>query len=148
MPASLYTPEAGNVLFTMMSEGKSVTQVAVALGVRRATIYDWAKNPNHPEFKEALEAGQEASEAWWEELGRQQCMGLLPKVSPVSYIYNMKCRFRGKWLDDGTTNKLEITTKHDNNTNAELVDMIRNRLGRTIRQVNDQPGELITIDHK
>ncbi len=46
------------------NKGKSLTQFAAAIGVRRSTIYEWKSQ--FPEFSDALEQAQEMSQAYWE----------------------------------------------------------------------------------
>lgn len=51
--AGEYTPMRGKELISIMAQGHSVTVAAGKMGVRRRTIYKWAKK--YPEFAEALE---------------------------------------------------------------------------------------------
>lgn len=137
-----YKPEYCQLVVDMGNEGKAVSQIAAIIGVRRSTLYNWQKQ--YPEFAEACEMHKELSEAWWAELGRQISLGNI-KSPPVSYIYNMKVRFGGQWKDDGTTNKLEVTTKYQNSSDEELSKMINQRLSsKTLRLEEQLPqGELI-----
>src|SRR3990167_6942381 len=99
-----YKPEMCDRLLMMMKNGASVTEVAADLGVRRGTIYDWARDPRKPEWKDALELGKERSEAWWIEKGRNGTFGISSgRFNAASWIYTMKCRFRGRWLEDNTS---------------------------------------------
>lgn len=121
-------------MIDMMTEGKSLTQVAAALGVRKNTIYvDWPEK--YPDFKEAKARGTELSEAWWEELGRQISAGMV-KSPPIAYIYNMKCRFQGQWLHDGTHNKLEVTNKYESIPDKDLKTLIQQKLDSRAKKLS------------
>lgn len=137
-----YLPEYCQLVISMGGNGMAISQVAAEIGVRRATIYNWQKQ--YPEFADACELHQELSEAWWTELGRQISLGNV-KSPPVSYIYNMKVRFGKQWKDDGTTNKLEVTTKYQNSSDEELTKMIRHKLASKVLRIEEQlpQGELI-----
>lgn len=65
---SLYKPEYCQLVLDMGAEGKTVVQMAVAIDVTRATIYEWADV--HPEFSDALTRARNRAQAWWEEAGQ------------------------------------------------------------------------------
>lgn len=67
-----YRIEYCSRVINMGMEGKSVVAMAVSLGFVRKTLYNWADK--HPEFKEALDYAKEASQAYYEELGKQGMM--------------------------------------------------------------------------
>lgn len=79
-----YDESLANDAFSMLKEGKSITQVAVSFGVNRDTVYEWAKV--HEEFSDALSRGKEASQAHWE--GELVEMMRDPKVNaPLVKLY-------------------------------------------------------------
>ena len=119
-----YRPEMCSTVVKLMSDGKSVTQVAASLGVARNKIYKWAKDEDKPEFKEAFQLGQTMSEAWWEDFGRRGTMGELPNFKPVSWIYTMKCRFRDRWMDR-TESKIEFSDAAKDLSNKELEEKLK-----------------------
>ena len=59
-----YSPEVGEVVFSLMDDGLSVVQVARKLNVSRSTIYKWAED--NSDFSDTLTRAREASEAYWE----------------------------------------------------------------------------------
>jgi hypothetical protein len=71
-------------------EGASLTQMALSLGVHRATMYRWIAA--HPEFCDAVTRAHEASQAWWERQGRE---GLWagPAFNARTYIFMMRNMF-------------------------------------------------------
>lgn len=142
MSLNAYKPEYCQLVIDMGNEGMSVGQFAAKIGVRRQTIYNW--QAKYPEFKDACEFHKELSEAWWTEIGRQLALGNI-KSAPVNYIYNMKARFGGQWKEDGTNNKLEVTTKYQSSSDAELTKLIRNKLTSKVLQIDEQlpKGEIV-----
>lgn len=79
----------------MFTNGQSVAEVAVTLGISRATFYNWVDK--YPKFREAYSQGQFISEAWWMQAGRLGMMGRIQNVNAAMWIFNMKNRF--KWRD-------------------------------------------------
>lgn len=146
MTASKYLPEYGERLYQIMSQGKSTLQVAVEFGINKDTIYAW--RDRHPEFAEWLLKGQEAYEAWWTELGRLGTSGALAgKFNPVSYIYSMKARFGGKWLEDGRHDKLEISAVN-RYSDKELKEKIQNKLEQMGHIINIPKEQVQVINEK
>jgi hypothetical protein len=68
-----YLPEYCELIKVIGAEGDSVVAMAVACGVHRDTIYEWAKV--HPQFSDALEMAVQLSQLWWENLARGQANG-------------------------------------------------------------------------
>jgi len=64
-----YTPGFIVITLELMAQGYSKTKVAATLGVHKDTLYEWMKV--HPDFSDAIRAGETLSEAWWEDEGRQ-----------------------------------------------------------------------------
>lgn len=143
MPVSKYKPEYGPQLLEFMAQGKSVLQFAASIGVHKDSIYEW-KN-RHPEFTPYFELAIEAYEAWWTELGRLGTSGALAgKFNPVSYIYSMKARFGGKWLEDGRHDKLEISAVN-RYSDKELKEKIQNKLEQMGHIVNIPKGQVAVL---
>ena len=83
-------------LIELMSDGCSVIEVAAELGVTRAAMYLWAKDPRKPEFAEAMKHGKDMSEAWWMTQGRLNINN--NKFNAAVWYMNMKNRFG--WSDN------------------------------------------------
>ena len=66
-----YRPEFCEEVIELARGGRSLVEIAVALGVGKASLYDWSEK--HPEFSTALAHARDVSQAWWEEQAR---MGL------------------------------------------------------------------------
>jgi len=103
MSKKKYTPEMCTRLVRLMQDGMAIVEVAADFGVNRRTIYAWEKDPNKPEFAEAISLGRTLSEAWWVRHGRLGTIGALAKFNANSWMYTMKCRFGKKWLQDNTS---------------------------------------------
>ena len=59
-----YSPEIGEVVFSLMDDGLSVVQVARKLNVSRSTIYKWAED--NSDFMDTFTRAREAAESHWE----------------------------------------------------------------------------------
>ena len=121
-----YNPEWVKTLPEMFSEGQSVLEVAVNLGISRASYYNFEKE--YPEFLDASTRGKELSQAWWERMGRENMfdtkeydsetkVSIERKFNDRLWNKNVSCRFRNDWTDkseiDLTTGPLEIKVTHD-----------------------------------
>lgn len=105
---TLYKPEYCETLPAMFSEGQSVVEVAIAIGVCKDTLYEWAKV--YPEFSDALTRGRQISQAWWEKIGRENLFDISEydaeakistqrKFNDRLWSKNVSCRFRKDWTD-------------------------------------------------
>ena len=65
---SKYKPEYCQRVIELGAEGASMAEMALALDVAKATIWDWAQN--HDDFAVALEKARTASQVWWEKAGK------------------------------------------------------------------------------
>lgn len=92
-----YNAELCDKAYPLFLEGRSVTQVCVALGIVKDTYYRWKKE--HPEFAAMAQAGEEASQAWWESRGEQGMFGEIDKFSGTPWIFVMKNRFKDSYSD-------------------------------------------------
>jgi len=107
----------------MFENGESVAEVADALGICRATFYDWLEV--YPDFAKAYDRGKQKSEAWWTKVGRDGAIGAI-EIQPTTWIFNMKNRFN--WRD-----KVEETVTMQ--TEIILADEDRQVLDRYIDRV-------------
>jgi len=65
--SSVYDPEKNKDVLEMMSNGATVVEVAVYLGISRETLYDWcnSKSPRFSKcFSDTINLGKLAAEAW------------------------------------------------------------------------------------
>lgn len=84
-----------NKVIKLMSQGASKAEVAASLGITHETLNQWEKDPNKPEFSEAIKRGEDLSKAWWMRMGRENLKN--KEFSPVLWYMNMKNRFG--WRD-------------------------------------------------
>ncbi len=93
---SLYDPAFCEKVIELGKKGASVLEMAVDLGVCRATLEaNWPAD--HPEFLEALTRARECSQAWWEKAGRE---GMLDNnINPSIWSRSMAARFPKDWRE-------------------------------------------------
>ena len=88
-----YEPEFCDIVVEKMSEGASIEELPLYLGVSKFTIYHWIKQ--NESFSDAIKEGVALSEAWWREKGRKNLEN--DKFSATLWYMNMKNRFG--WAD-------------------------------------------------
>jgi len=64
-----YDPAFCDAVILCGYEGKSLTVIAVDLGIARSTLYQWMKT--HDEFSDAITRAREAALAYWQRVGRE-----------------------------------------------------------------------------
>jgi hypothetical protein len=111
---SKYSEAYCDEVVKFLSGGHSVTAFAGNIGVSRATVFNWANE--HPEFLDALKAGQAAATRFWEDI--------LIKVAKdgggnaTAAIFGLKNRAAEDWADkvvnehtgkDGEAIQIDVT---------------------------------------
>lgn len=98
-----YNPDYIELVIDYLSKGKTLESFAGVIRVSRTTLYNWRKL--YPEFDEAVDIGQSAALAKWEDLliaNAEEGTG-----SSATCIYGTKNRSRdGSWRD-----KVEVEQK-------------------------------------
>ncbi len=105
-----YDPKYCDMLIEHMSQGLSYETFAAVISVSRQTIYDWEENT---EFLDAKRVAFEKCRLFWEKLGVGGTAGKIRNFSSGTWVYNMKCRFRDKWL-------IEREQDNDKEANVKL----------------------------
>lgn len=93
-----YKPEFLDIIIAVGEEGGSAVERCVAIGVSRATYYNWINPTNeyyNEDFHKAHEEAELRCEAWWEKAGR---LGMVevkdgPKLNGNIYRLHMQNRF-------------------------------------------------------
>lgn len=62
-----YEPAHCDLVFEMLSKGKSLAAFCTELGIGRTSVQQW--EAKYPDFKVACDAAREAAQLWWENLG-------------------------------------------------------------------------------
>jgi len=127
---TLYKPEYCDEIITLASEGRSITELAVCMGVNKSTLDLWADA--HPEFAEAFEMAKQASQAWWEKQGREgvwEVQGVpgATKVNAALWSRNMAARFRVDWSESSKlelSGHLALTDMSEDEIRAELASLV------------------------
>lgn len=84
-----YDPAYCDKVIELGKQGKSITQMACAIGVVKKTIYNWEKE--HPEFLHALTRARQYAQGWWEDVGQN---ALYEKYFQSSlWAKQVTCRF-------------------------------------------------------
>ena len=89
---SKYDPKHCETAVKVLSGGKSLAAVCVAIGCARSTLYEWRNT--YPEFKKALDLGLQQSQAVLEDLGMRGMEGEIKSFAGSPWIFTMKNRFR------------------------------------------------------
>jgi hypothetical protein len=93
---SSYDPAYCEKVIELGKQGMSVVEMAVSIGVSRATLEtNWPAE--HPEFLEAFTHARECSQAWWENTGR---VGMISNtISAPIWSRSMAARFPKDWRE-------------------------------------------------
>lgn len=122
---SKYQEEHCFTAYNIMQDGSSKNRVCAELRITKQTLYNWCKE--HPAFKLAIELGEVASEAHWEEKGSD---GIIADgFSVAMYIIQMRNRFGWRATDP------KETPETDNQANI-------NMLAAALNMVNDAKKEV------
>lgn len=100
MPAgrpSKYKPEFCDLVIELGKKGKTITQMACAMGVMRETVWDWRQK--NPEFSNAIKTALQHSQDWWEKLGQEGARGNVDNFNSSAYIWQTKNRFPKEFRD-------------------------------------------------
>ena len=109
MVAKVYNKDIHPTLVKeIMSTGLSYRALAGKIGVSQQCVLNWIEN--YPEFKEAIEEGAAAREAYFEEAGLDLMTGKM-------------CKGNGRvwelWMKNSFGMKDKIETEHSGNLNVE-----------------------------
>jgi transposase len=126
---SKYKKEYCSRAIELLSEGKSVIQIAAELNVSRDTIYEWQKA--HPEFSDSIKKGMAKSEAFWEHVLQGAASGLV-SANSAALIFLLKNRFQ--WKDrieqdidlKGDMNIVSLTPEERDNEIKSLLALAGN----------------------
>jgi transposase len=92
---SKYDPAYCAKVVKLGKQGKSLTQIAVALDVDKATLNNWADK--HIEFFTSLTRAKQCEQAWWEDMGQK---GLTAdKFNSAVWAKSMSARFRDDYTE-------------------------------------------------
>ena len=90
-----YRPEYCQKAREYMADGYSTKAFAGSIGVSLQTVYNWMDA--HPEFFDAVKAGQAAGAAWWERTLRQ--VAATGDGNASAAIFGVKNRSQEEWKD-------------------------------------------------
>ena len=102
MPAgrpSKYDPAFCDEVREFLKDGYSVAAFAGHIGVAVSTVNLWITQ--HPEFSDAVKAGQASATLWWENRARSVAQG--EDGNPTIVIFGLKNRAADQWRDKTET---------------------------------------------
>lgn len=140
-----YKPDYCAQIYKLMCAGLSETQAIAAIGTSRSTFYRWKKE--HPDFKEACDAGKVQFDAKHEELGVQGMM----KTMDIDYqFWRDLGKYRNGWTDKtapGITNNTQINIDQVNvlndMSNEEVLAYIRSQMEKHPELQHIIEGEIV-----
>lgn len=87
-------------MISLASEGASIVELSVFLGINRSTFYELSKREK--EFSHTIKRCKDLSEDWWEKQGRLNLQN--KEFNYVGWYMNMKNRFGWRDRQDITSN--------------------------------------------
>lgn len=115
---STYDPVHCETVIELGKAGKSLTQIACALDVDKATLLRWKEE--HPEFRTAITRAKEFEQDWWETQGQ---IGLgAERFNAAVWKKSMEARFR-----DDYTERKQVDANVNVRTHEEWVEILAKR---------------------
>ncbi len=122
--SSKYDPSWCKKVLEYGAQGMSTNTIALKLGVSHNCMFMWARKL--PEFRQALDAAQELSKGWWEEMGRLNLENR--NFNNTLYMMNMQNRFGWHRYIDPNTPVLINNQIQQNVTNENTVKIDYSKL--------------------
>jgi hypothetical protein len=91
-----YRQEYCERVVELSRDGKTLTALAVELGVMRSTLYNW--QDKHSEFMDACTRARDAARAWWEQTMSDQSTGR-NNGNSGALLFAMKNQFPDDYRD-------------------------------------------------
>lgn len=101
-----YDPAMLPVMIELAKDGASKAELTLAIGINRDTFHEWTRS--NPDFSEAVKVCELHAQIWWEKHGRKGMTGENKDFNSTAFIFQMKNRFRGDYMD---TSRTEVTGK-------------------------------------
>ena len=117
-----YKPEFDALAIELLQEGKSIYAMAADMGVSVDEVGAWRRK--HSSFDQCIKKGLILSQAYWEEIARQNIISPTPgRFNVALWIFNMKNRFG--WADRQDINQ---TTTNENTLKIDLSSLTDDQL--------------------
>lgn len=121
-----YTSEIPEKFLRLRFEGKTEAQAMLLCDIRSwETLKRWQND--YPDFKEAVEFGKIAAQAYWEGIGDDGIVGNLPKFSHTAYIFKMCNMFKEQYRQANNGSQVNVQV---NNTTSQLSDLSTEELNQ------------------
>jgi len=117
---SKYDPSMLEEMRKVAIDGASKAEMALTIGISRETFNNWEHS--NPIFRDAVKECELLSQIWWERHGRKGMTGENPDFNSTAFIFQVKNRFRGDYMD---TSRTEVTGKDGGalQIEAKIVDV-------------------------
>lgn len=136
-----YTPAISEKFLELRCQGKTIAQSMVRCNIRSWETYKrW--QVDFPEFREAVQFGEVAAQAYWEEIGERGICGDIEKFAASVYIFKMCNQFKGHYQqnNNGSVNVMvnnlpngtqlsELSTKELDDRAKELAKKLLEQKG-------------------
>lgn len=96
-------PDWRKILLSMYAQGASDREIMMELGISEA-VFEMLYGDLECDFRQMVDFGRLASQAWWESLGRKNLHN--PKFQTALYKFNMGNRF--EWTERSETSRTNI----------------------------------------
>jgi DNA-binding XRE family transcriptional regulator len=103
---SKYDPSMLEEMRKVAIDGASKAEMALTIGISRETFNNWEHS--NPTFRDAVKECELLSQIWWERHGRKGMTGENKDFNSTAFIFQVKNRFRGDYMD---TSRTEVTGK-------------------------------------
>lgn len=126
---TLYEPAHCAAIVALGRKGLSVAEMAHRLAVSKQTLHNW--RDTHPEFLDAFARARQASQAWWEQAGRDSLFN--PNFNGALWVWLMSVRFPEDWG--------KVTRRKISGPDGKPIE-IRSAAGSLIDELDDGAGEV------
>jgi transposase-like protein len=112
--SSVWTPTNKKEVNDMFTNGATVVEICKFLGINKSTWYRWLKDPRKKDFQENVELGQQASEAYWIGVGRNNLENKSFNTALYSFMMVNKFGYRSAYskqerdITETKTTKFEV----------------------------------------
>ena len=112
--SSVWTPNNKKEVNDMFANGSTVVEICKFLGINKSTWYRWLKDPRKKDFQENVELGQQASEAYWIGVGRNNLENKSFNTALYSFMMVNKFGYRSAYskqerdITETKTTKFEV----------------------------------------
>lgn len=118
-PVSRFDTSFCDKIIQIAAQGGHIPAMMQAIDISsKATWYKWQKD--YPEFKEAVEAAELTSQAFYEQIGLKGILGEISNFNATTYALIMNNKFSSEYKRNASSSEINITNNTVNLTREEL----------------------------